>query len=1102
MPMPKWLGELGEKAIHGAEVAGEAAQHALPNTIGFLGDVGYDALQAGQQVIDPKHDHSQYLVLPGTGPISRDINERFSKAEDEYTHGKTPQPRNEFEKHLANVSGGAATGLLAGGPRAAMPLLIGGGAGTEVGSDVTEITGDPTLGYVAGAVSGGLAGAGPHIARSVRTGMKIRAGASMPEFAELAPVVLANEGGGTLEHPNVNKKSGAMGPQQVTPETARDPGYGIRPWDGKSQADLARVGRQKLAVLTDMFDGDYAKILAAYNWGEGNVKANVKAYGNDWWHHLPEETANYVAKGLDQLDGQRPTSVPPIDPAEIARVMGDPENAANDAVPEEMPEEADNVTDISDRFIEPGVRQFHSELMADVGKRVEEAKARGQQFHDEGKLPYDVGDQFTTPKSREDPWTVIGHYVDPKNPERYGYYVERGAGEDLERSQMLVSDPAADARMLQHMPEWDRAAHVAEWENLSKPKDPIAEKAILDSSHEKFTNYEAKEPLNDTSEADAADREGLYGFGGEKEPPSGGGGGPPQEPPKKPSRSLTELTEALAKAIKDAKKLTPVQVAKRSLEMTRRVSQVHQAQGGMGGLSSHYAALKALKGELPKTSFESIAHQFSPKEVDTLVNAIHRSDRLTGLDKVSTVEGLRKILGEEGGGLPQMGQLNNLYKVFGRKVVQNLLDKRPLHERSWDILMNALSTPKTMMAGGDVSAAGRQGVLYAGRKQFYTAGIQMFKDFSPKEFKASQDAIFKDEDYLLSQKGGLSLADPDSPFASDREDRFRSSYAEHMPGEKVPGIGLLAKGYNKTYGKFIAASDRAYTGFMNKLRYDTFKLMKNLFEGVGRDLEEHPKELSAICRFINVTTGRGSLGYLERISGLLNSVLFSPRMMSGHIQSMFDPRVYLNMPKGARVEAAKIMLTYGAIYATVLGLAHLGGAQVETDPRSSDAYKIKIKNTTQDFTGGRLSYLRLGAELITNSKITQKGEVQDLEPGVLKDTRASIVERFLRGKESPTASFVHDWAAGENFVGEPFDLKEKNPLKNPITSRMIPMVIGDTADAREDLGDLGGAGIGIESLFGINVNTHLPKEKTSKRKGFSSGFDSGFKSDFSKGEFK
>ena len=94
---------------------------------------------------------------------------------------------------------------------------------------------------------------------------------------------------------------GAMGEMQVMPATARDPGFGITPWDGRSPDDLARVGRDYRAAMERRYDGDPAKMWGAYNWGPGRVDSAVKRYGNRWLDYAPRETQNYVRSNLARL---------------------------------------------------------------------------------------------------------------------------------------------------------------------------------------------------------------------------------------------------------------------------------------------------------------------------------------------------------------------------------------------------------------------------------------------------------------------------------------------------------------------------------------------------------------------------------------------------------------------------------------------------------------------------------------------------------------------------------------------------------------------------------------------------------------------------------
>ena len=88
---------------------------------------------------------------------------------------------------------------------------------------------------------------------------------------------------------NAVSPAGAIGPAQIMPATARDPGYGIAPvTDPRDWDQSLGFAAQYLSALNKENDGDWTKTLAAYNWGQGNVEK--KGLGA-----APAETRNYIA---------------------------------------------------------------------------------------------------------------------------------------------------------------------------------------------------------------------------------------------------------------------------------------------------------------------------------------------------------------------------------------------------------------------------------------------------------------------------------------------------------------------------------------------------------------------------------------------------------------------------------------------------------------------------------------------------------------------------------------------------------------------------------------------------------------------------------------
>lgn len=107
--------------------------------------------------------------------------------------------------------------------------------------------------------------------------------------AGLLTAVAKTESGG---NPNAVSPAGAQGLFQFMPETAK--AYGVNPFDPQSSA----IGAARMySDLSKQFGGDVPSMLAAYNWGSGNL--SKKGLEN-----APKETRDYIAKIVPLLNGQ------------------------------------------------------------------------------------------------------------------------------------------------------------------------------------------------------------------------------------------------------------------------------------------------------------------------------------------------------------------------------------------------------------------------------------------------------------------------------------------------------------------------------------------------------------------------------------------------------------------------------------------------------------------------------------------------------------------------------------------------------------------------------------------------------------------------------
>lgn len=86
----------------------------------------------------------------------------------------------------------------------------------------------------------------------------------------------------------------AEGWMQLLPATAS--ALHVNPWsmNPRRSGNAAMGAAHYLRILHDHF-GSWDKAVAAYNWGPGNLDADIKAHGRDWLKYAPAQTRHEVA---------------------------------------------------------------------------------------------------------------------------------------------------------------------------------------------------------------------------------------------------------------------------------------------------------------------------------------------------------------------------------------------------------------------------------------------------------------------------------------------------------------------------------------------------------------------------------------------------------------------------------------------------------------------------------------------------------------------------------------------------------------------------------------------------------------------------------------
>lgn len=513
------------------------------------------------------------------------------------------------------------------------------------------------------------------------------------------------------------------------------------------------------------------------------------------------------------------------------------------------------------------------------------------------------------------------------------------------------------------------------------------------------------------------------------------------------ARKVADSFGFLAKAAQETELL-------RSPERAKRAGQVARTLSGGEGEQSFRSAIRTLEGELPRATIKQTF--VTTDDVDILLNHLKTLDAISPFEKINTYRALQKAVGDPfmKGALPTVREIELLRRAFGDELAQAIAKQtRPIT----DLIADIANFPRSLMASFDFSAPLRQGVVLMVErpKEFVNAFKEQFRYFfDEKYFNASMQAIRNNRIHELRVASKLELTDVtgQSVRLFQKEEMFQSNLAERLP----------------IIGTIVKASERAFAGFLNKLRADTFDSVAKEILSSGLSKEERNRELLGLARFINHATGRGELfGKLQQAGPVLGIALFSPRLLASRFQ-LLNPVFYYQLPPRARKMAMKAVVKTIAALSSAAALASFSdNADVSTDPKSTDFGKIRVDDTRYDIFGGFQQWAVLYSRLASGELTTSSGEIQELSGDNFPfQTRADVLGRFFTNKLAPTPSLVLDLLRGQNAIGEELT------INNTVFSRLIPFSIQDFYEIMEEEGLLKATVKIPPVVFGVGVQVY------------------------------
>jgi hypothetical protein len=411
-------------------------------------------------------------------------------------------------------------------------------------------------------------------------------------------------------------------------------------------------------------------------------------------------------------------------------------------------------------------------------------------------------------------------------------------------------------------------------------------------------------------------------------------------------------------------------------------------------------------------------------------------------------------------------------------IKRRLADLKP--KTIWEGIAEPFNVARSIITSLDLSAVMRQG-------GFFTLGrpiksIQAFKAMSTalmseRGLAKVHQEINQNPWRALAAKAKLFIAPTDGTYKlSAMEERFQSKWAEKLPG--------------------IRASERAYVTFLNKQRMDMFATFA---ETLSKNGEPTLAEAQAIANFVNVATGRGSLGALEQAAVPLNTLFFAPRYVASRFQlltgalttpfkAVFGAKELRRVRRLMLKEYARYLIGLAALYglAELLGELFEKDIDIEHDPRSSDFGKIRLGNTRIDPLSGVSQVSVFLSRLIS-------GEIKSTTSGMLvpisefKGGQFGTITTFLRTKLSPMFGtainilpLLGKLKRGEVKLDKKFftSVIGKDVVGQPVTpwstfvSLTVPLSLREIKDSIQEQGLPTGTAVSLAAILGMGVQTY------------------------------
>ncbi len=305
-----------------------------------------------------------------------------------------------------------------------------------------------------------------------------------------------------------------------------------------------------------------------------------------------------------------------------------------------------------------------------------------------------------------------------------------------------------------------------------------------------------------------------------------------------------------------------------------------------------------------------------------------------------------------------------------------------------------------------------------------------------------------DADYHRVKQGELFLGDLHGGTLNKMEEALIGGIIG-----KIPGVG---------------ASQRFYTTFLNKMRFDAFKSGLATLSADGK--APTPLEVRTWANAINTFTGRGGAVDSKFLNGL-NNVFFAPRLVASRFGVLLGTPLWKGELAGTGRVRGMIATQLYARFAAGIGLFYslslAAGGEVEEDGR------VRFGSAVLDPTAGLATVYRLLGKTLPGVYRGVTGQDQPKRK-FGERTELQEVADFARNKLAPIYGAVTSATLGEKPGGD------KTDAKTELAGLFTPMSVRDVYKAMVEHGVPKGTALGILALTGVGLQNYPKRPKKRK----------------------